>query len=64
MTGGKQNRRTTGTLMLAISWIPYIYAATCPVGCASGVVVDVNRVNNLALLEWLDRQEEGARKAE
>lgn len=60
----RRQLRTTGTWMLAFSWIPQVYAATLPVGCATGVVVDVNRVNNLALLEWLDRQAEDARTAE
>ena len=41
--------------MLATSWFPYVYIFTLPVGLASGTIVDVNRVNNLALLEWMDR---------
>lgn len=56
MTVRKRNKQETGSHQ--------VYAATLPVGCATGVVVDVNRVNNLALLEWLDRQAEDARTAE
>ena len=47
--------RISGTCMLATSWFPYVYIFTLPVGLASGTIVDVNRVNNLALLEWMDR---------
>ena len=53
--------RASGTLMLGTSWFPYVYVFTLPIGLASGVVVDVNRVNNLALLEWLDRTAEDAK---
>lgn len=60
----RRQLRTSGTWMLAISWIPYVYPLTLSLGLASGVVVDVNRVNNLALLEWLDRTAEDAKTAE
>lgn len=60
----RRQLRTSGTWMLATSWIPYVYIFTLPFGLASGVVVDVNRVNNLALLELLDRTAENAMKAE
>ena len=52
----KRQLRGTGTLMLGTSWIPYVYIFTLPFGLASGTVVDVNRINNLALLEYLDKQ--------
>ena len=60
----RRQLRTSGTWMLALSWIPYVYPLTLSLGLASGVVVDVNRVNNLALLQWLDRMAEDAKTAE
>lgn len=42
--------RSSGTLMLATSWFPYVYLFTLPCGI-EGIIVDVNRVNNLALLK-------------
>lgn len=48
--------RVKGTLMLATSWFPDVYLFTLPCGILSGTIVDVNRINNLALLEWLERQ--------
>ena len=52
----RRQLNVTGTLMLGTSWIPHVYCFTLPFGLASGTVVDVNRINNLALLEHLDRQ--------
>lgn len=48
--------RTSGTLMLATSWFPYVYVFTLPCGLAAGTVQDVNRINNLALLRYMDAQ--------
>lgn len=39
-----------GTLMVAVSWLPFVYPFTLTWGVA-GTVADVNRANNLALLE-------------
>lgn len=55
-TADKAQLRGTGTLMLATSWFPYVYMFTLPFGLASGTVVDVNRINNLALLEHFEKQ--------
>ena len=52
---GGQQLRSTGTLMIGVSWFPLVYCVTFPFGL-SGVVTDVNRVNNLALLEWIEGQ--------
>lgn len=52
---GGQQLRSTGTLMIGVSWFPLAYCVTFPFGL-SGVVADVNRVNNLALLEWVEGQ--------
>ncbi len=40
--------------MLIFSWIPYVYDFTHPFGTAA-VIVDVNRINNIALREALKR---------
>ena len=42
-----------GMLMLGTSWLPYVYAFTFPFGLATGTVIDVNRINNLALLRQM-----------
>ncbi len=42
--------KSSGTLMLLVSWIPYVHSATLPFGMG-GIVQDVNRVNNYALLK-------------
>lgn len=44
-----------GVVMLAVSWFPLIYDVTHPFG-TGGVIQDVNRVNNLALLEFMKSQ--------
>ena len=52
---GGQQLRSTGTLMIGLSWCPFVYIFTYPFGLI-GVITDVNRVNNLALLEWVNEQ--------
>lgn len=60
----RRQLRTAGTLMLATSWIPYVYCFTLPLGLASGTVVDVNRINNLALLEQQEARNSRSRKGD
>lgn len=43
---------TSGTMMLLFSWFPLVYDGTMPFGIG-GVIHDVNRMNNLALLEYM-----------
>lgn len=47
-----------GILMLATSWFPYVYAFSFPFGLATGTVIDVNRINNLALLREMKERGE------
>ena len=47
--------RSEGLPMLIFSWIPYVYDFTHPCGTA-GVIVDVNRINNIALREEVARR--------
>lgn len=49
-SGCRLRLQAKGTLMLAVSWIPFVYPFTLTMGMI-GTVTDVNRVNNLALLE-------------
>ncbi len=42
--------RSEGTLMLAFSWIPFVYPFTLISGITTGTLVDANRANWLALL--------------
>lgn len=52
-----------GTLMVAVSWLPFIYPFTLTWGMA-GTVADVNRANNLALLESRQKTKATKPKAE
>ena len=47
--------RSEGLPMLIFSWIPYVYDFTHPCGTA-GVIVDVNRINNIASREEVARR--------
>ena len=58
----KTSLNGSGFAMLALSWIPYVYEFTLPCGIG-GVVVDVNRVNNIHLLQYIDRKNKEATKA-
>ncbi|MBR4354589.1 MAG: hypothetical protein IKP97_04745 [Kiritimatiellae bacterium] len=40
----------SGVLLLSVSWFPYIYSVTMPFGMA-GAIMDVNRANNLKLVQ-------------
>jgi hypothetical protein len=50
--------RAKGVPMLIFSWIPYVYDFTHPFGTAAAIV-DVNRINNVALREELQRRSAG-----
>ncbi len=52
---GGQQLRSTGSLMIGLSWFPFVYVFTYPFGLV-GVITDVNRVNNLALLQWVNEK--------
>lgn len=52
---GGQQLWSTGSLMIGLSWCPFVYIFTYPFGLI-GVITDVNRVNNLALLQWVNEQ--------
>lgn len=56
-TGSKIALRSEGTLMLMLSWIPFVYPVTLIGGMATGAMVDANRVNWLAYLR--QREEQG-----
>ncbi len=53
--------RRKGIPMLLFSWIPYVYEFTHPCGTA-GVIVDVNRINNVALREATKKSAESKDK--
>lgn len=58
-SSGRLKLQAEGTLMIGVSWLPFVYPFTLTAGIA-GTVTDVNRVNNLALLE--SRQNPNAHK--
>lgn len=49
-SGSRLKLQAKGTLMIGVSWLPFVYPFTLISGMI-GTVSDVNRVNNLALLE-------------
>lgn len=49
-SGSRLKLQVKGTLMIGVSWLPFVYPFTLISGMI-GTVSDVNRVNNLALLE-------------
>ncbi len=54
---GDQSRLAgKGVMMLAFSWIPWVYEFTMPIGIG-GAIVDVNRANNLKLIQYCAEME-------
>lgn len=49
----RENLNVKGFAMVAFSWHPYVYFFTLPCGIG-GVVVDVNRANNLKLIQYCE----------
>lgn len=49
-SGSRLKLQAKGTLMIGVSWLPFVYPFTFISGMM-GTVSDVNRMNNLALLE-------------
>ena len=45
--------RKDGGRMLLVSWLPWVYDGTMPFGIG-GAIQDVNRINNLLLLKYID----------
>lgn len=48
--------RLEGTLMLMVSWIPFVYPVTLIGGMFTGTAVDVNRINYLTYLRQCEEQ--------
>ncbi len=48
--------QANGFFMLLFSWIPYVYEFTLPCGLAAGTIIDVNRINNIAFVEFMDKR--------
>ncbi len=59
--GSRTRLQSSGAVMLLFSWIPYVYDFTLPFGIG-GIIQDVNRINNYALLKHLEAQEQSKEK--
>lgn len=51
-----EHLRRTGARMMGFSWIPLVYVFTFPIGLSTGTVIDANRINNLALLRSIKKE--------